>query len=231
MRLQQYMARAGVASRRKSEEIIKEGRVQVNGQLAQLGMRVGPEDDIILDGKPLLGTESFVYYAFNKPMGVLSTVSDDRGRETVLDYYKGNKRIYPVGRLDYNSHGLILLTNDGDFAQLFIHPRYGLDKDYHISLDRDLNEDELKRLRSGLVIDGYKTRPIKVRKIGVRRYEFTLVEGRNRQIRKMVEAVGRRVVDLKRVRVGPFELEDLEEGQYRQLKIKDVERLKNEIRP
>ncbi len=231
MKLQQYMARAGVDSRRKCEKIILEGRVQVNGKLAVLGERVGPLDDILLDGEPLLGSESFVYFAFNKPRGVLSTVKDNRGRKTILDYYLGKKRIYPVGRLDYESEGLILLTNDGDFAQLFIHPRYGIDKDYLVILNGDLSQEDLGALTKGVEIEGYRTRPVEIRKLGRNRYLFTLVEGRNRQIRRMVESRGKRVVSLTRLRVGPFKLDDLAPGEFRPLKIKDVEGLKNEIRP
>ena len=231
MRLQQYMARAGLASRRKSEELIKEGRVKVNGLIASLGDRVGPEDDVEVDGKALLGAESFVYFAFNKPRGVLSTVKDSRGRKTILDFYQGKKRIYPVGRLDYDSQGLILMTNDGDFAQLFIHPRYGIDKDYELLLDYELSSEDIRALKSGVEIDGYRTRPIEIKKLARRRYKFTLVEGRNRQIRKMVETRGKRVLELTRTRVGPFELGELALGSFLPLKIKDVERLKNEVRP
>ncbi|NLY37306.1 MAG: rRNA pseudouridine synthase [Tissierellia bacterium] len=231
MRLQQYMARAGVASRRKSEEIILQGRVQVNGKLATLGQSVSPEDNILLDNKPLLGAESFVYFAFNKPQKVLSTVSDPRGRKTVLDFYQGNKRIFPVGRLDYESRGLLLCTNDGDFAQLFIHPRYGIEKDYLLILDNELTKEELRSLEMGIYLDGYKTKPIKIHKLGERRYRVTLVEGRNRQLRRMVEKKGKTVLDLSRVRVGPFHLENIPEGEFLPLKIKDIEKLKNAIRP
>lgn len=226
MRLQQYLARAGVASRRKSEELIREGRVKVNGVLAELGQRVSPEDVVHLDDQPIMGAESFVYFAFHKPKGVLSTVSDDRGRKTVLDYYPGNKRIFPVGRLDYDSRGMLLLTNDGDFAQLFIHPRFGLDKDYEVTLDRPLNREDMKILCAGLEVDGYQTKPIMIKELGRQRYLFTLVEGRNRQIRRMVEQRGRRVVDLLRLRVGPFTLKGIEEGRMKPLSVKEVEELK-----
>lgn len=226
MRLQQYLARAGVASRRKSEELIREGRVKVNGVLAELGQRVSPEDVVHLDDKPIMGAESFVYFAFHKPQGVLSTTSDDRGRKTVLDYYPGNKRIFPVGRLDYDSRGLLLLTNDGDFAQLFIHPRFGLDKDYEVTLDRPLNREDMKVLCAGFEVDGYQTKPIMIKELGRQRYLFTLVEGRNRQIRRMVEQRGRRVVDLLRLRVGPFTLKGIQEGRMKPLSVKEVEELK-----
>lgn len=231
MRLQQFMARAGVASRRKSEEIILQGRVRVNGELASLGQSVGPDDDILLDGKPLMGAESFVYFAFHKPQKVLSTVSDPRGRKTVIDFYQGNKRIFPVGRLDYESRGLLLCTNDGDFAQLFIHPRFCIEKDYLLILDNELTREEVRSLEMGIYLDGSKTKPIKIAKLGERRYRFTLVEGRNRQLRRMVEKKGKTVLDLSRVRVGPFHLGDIPEGQFVPLKIKDIEKLKNALLP
>lgn len=231
MRLQQYMARAGVASRRKCEEIIAQGRVEVNGERASLGMSVEPEDDILLDGLPLMGAESFVYFAFNKPRGVLSSVSDPRGRKTVLDFYKGKKRIFPIGRLDYDSHGLLLCTNDGDFAQLFIHPRFQIDKAYRVVLDAELTREDRRSLESGIYLDGYRTKPLKIEPLGERQYSFTLMEGRNRQIRRMVEKKGKKVLDLCRIRVGPFELGDLPVGEFFPLKIKDVEGLKHALRP
>lgn len=230
MRLQQFMARAGVASRRKSEDIIRQGRVHVNGVLAKIGQKVSPEDEVLLDGKALMGAESFVYFAFNKPKKVLSTVSDSRGRKTVIDFYKGKKRIFPVGRLDYDSHGLLLCTNDGDFAQLFIHPRYGFDKDYILTLNTELTTKEIRSLEMGVYLDGYKTRPITIKKIGEKQYLFTLVEGRNRQLRRMVEIKGKTVLDLCRIRVGPFSLGDLPEAEFLPLKIKEVERLKHALR-
>lgn len=226
MKLQQFLARAGIASRRKAEVLISEGRVSINGKQAQLGARVDAQDEVCLDGKPVLGAESFVYFAFHKPAGVLSTTSDDRGRKTVLDYYPGSKRIFPVGRLDAESRGLLLLTNDGDFAQLFLHPRFGLDKDYLVTLDRALTKEDIAILSSGVDLDGYRTRPIAIKKQQGNSYLFTLVEGRNRQIRRMVESRGKRVLDLLRLRVGPFNLGELDPGRLQSLPVKKVEELK-----
>ena len=229
MKLQQYLARAGIASRRKAEELILAGRVSVNGNPATLGMRVDPDDQVLFDGKPVLGAESFVYFAFHKPRGVLSTVRDDRGRKTVIDFYPGKKRIFPIGRLDYASRGLLLLTNDGDFAQLFVHPRFGLDKDYRVVLHKQLTKEDIRILTSGIELEGYRTKSIEIKELGKNTYLFTLIEGRNRQIRRMVESRGKEVMDLLRLRVGPFSLNHLEEGRMEALPVKKVEELKRAL--
>lgn len=224
MRLQKYLADAGVASRRKAEQLIREGKVSVNGKVyTDMGYDVQPGDVIRYEGKPVHPLQVQEYYAFYKPGGIVSTVSDPEGRKTIMAFYKGKNRVYPVGRLDYDSEGLMILTTDGDFAHRMMHPRYEKKKIYHVHTERALSADELDTLRKGVVIDGYQTRPVTIRVLDQCFYEFTLTEGRNLQIRKMIGSVGHEVVKLKRIAIGSIKLGSLRPGQMRALTKEEIE--------
>ena len=239
-RLQKIIAAAGIASRRKAEELITGGMVSVNGQVVtQLGSKADPERDHIRVGNKLLrGPERHVYVVLNKPKGFVSTVSDPQRRPTVMDLLRGVRaRVYPIGRLDYASEGLLLLTNDGELSARLMHASSHVPKTYLVKVSGRPAEEEIERLRKGVRIGG-KTDPRGGRsvvtapaRISLMReaenpwYEVTLIEGRNRQIRRMFEAVGHHVEKIKRVRYGPLEL-DVEPGQWRQLTPSEVARLK-----
>lgn len=229
-RLQKYMARCGAASRRKSEELITAGRVTVNGQIVtELGIKVSENDVVTLDGKPLMPEARKVYIALNKPVGYVSTVKDEHGRKTLLDLVDVPERIYPIGRLDYDTSGLILLTNDGDIYNKVIHPREEKNKVYIALIQGILSDKEIEAFESGLEIEGYITAPaeIKTRRILGRNAEvaITIHEGRNRQVRKMCKKIGHPVITLKRVSVGSIEIGSLEEGRWRYLTEKEVGQL------
>jgi 23S rRNA pseudouridine2605 synthase len=241
-RLQKIIAAAGIASRRKGEELITSGRVTVNGQLVtQLGAKADPESDHIkVDGNLLRGPERHVYLALNKPRGFVTTVTDPEGRPTVMDLIKGLRaRVYPVGRLDYASEGLLLLTNDGELAQKLMHASSHVPKTYLVKVSGKPTEEAITKLRSGVRIGGgsalkgrmmkaVKTAPAKVRLVRDAPnpwYEITLIEGRNRQVRRMFEEIGHRVEKIRRVRYGPLEL-DVAPGEFRHLRPAEVARLK-----
>jgi len=230
-RLQKYMARCGAASRRKSEELITEGRVAVNGQtVTELGFKVEEGDQVTLDGKPLLPESRKVYIALNKPVGFVSTVKDERGRKTLLDLVEVPERIYPIGRLDYDTSGLILLTNDGDIYNKVIHPREEKNKIYIALVQGILSKEEIRAFEGGLEIDGYVTAPASIRTKRIlgrnAEVEITIHEGRNRQVRKMCEKIGHPVISLKRISVGKIALGDLPVGKWRYLTEKEVGELK-----
>lgn len=236
-RLQKIIAAAGIASRRKAEELISCGRVAVNGRVVtELGTKADPEQDHIkVDGKLLHGPERQVYLLLNKPKGYVTTLSDPEGRPTVASLLRGIKaRVYPVGRLDYASEGLLLLTNDGALAQQLMKAASHVPKTYLIKVSGQPSEEAVAKLRSGVSIETdqgrrVRTAPAKIRIIREAAnpwYEITLIEGRNRQIRRMFEQVGHHVEKIKRVRYGPLQL-DVPPGDYRQLSTQEVERLKN----
>ncbi|MEG1254440.1 pseudouridine synthase [Clostridium sp.] len=232
-RLQKYMARCGVASRRKCEEIILSGRVKIDGIIInELGAKVDPSTNIVeLDNKLITPEENKVYIALNKPTGYISAVKDDRGRKTLLDLVNVNERIYPVGRLDYDTSGLILLTNDGEVYNNIIHPRVAIDKTY-IAIVEGLIDDEVKfKFEKGIDIGDYVTAPGKCTLLNVYKESceiaISIHEGKNRQVRRMCEAVGHKVLMLKRVSIGKLSLGDnLKEGQWRHLTIEEVQYLK-----
>ncbi|HJZ64010.1 MAG TPA: pseudouridine synthase [Candidatus Acidoferrum sp.] len=235
-RLQKILAAAGVASRRKAEEIITAGRVAVNGTVVtELGTKADPEaDEIVVDGRPLKKTRVLRYFLLNKPKGYVTTVSDPEGRATVMDLLpKDMERVYPVGRLDYASEGLLLMTNDGALAQLLTKAGSHVPKTYLVKINGRPKEKDIARLRIGISIpleDGrrVKTSPAKIRlmKDEVNPwYEVVLIEGRNRQIRRMFKEVGFDVEKIKRVQLGPLKL-DVEPGKYRQLTVREVAALK-----
>lgn len=233
MRLQKYMALCGVASRRKSEEMILQGRVKVNEEVIdKLGVSIEPERDIVkIDNKPIKIEKRKIYIILNKPVGYVTTVSDEHGRRKVLDLVQEiNERIYPVGRLDYDSSGLLILTNDGDLAYKLTHPSSNISKKYIAKIKGTPTRDELDRFRKGIEIDGYVT--AKARIDIIRRYvDCTIVqieihEGKNRQIRKMCEKINHPVIDLMRVEIGNIKIGKLKPGEWRHLSKYEVEYLK-----
>jgi 23S rRNA pseudouridine2605 synthase len=231
-RLQKYLARCGVASRRASEQIIVGGRVRVNGEVStELGTSVDPERDRVeVDGRAVVPPTDHTYVLLNKPIGVVSTASDPQGRHTVLDFVDATARLYPVGRLDYDSEGLMLLTDDGDLALRLTHPRHTVEKEYAALLTGDVTDAVLARLREGVTLDGRPTAPARVEQIEEVRdgtwLRIIIREGRNRQIRRMVEQVGLGVSRLIRVRIGSLRLGTLPPGSWRTLSEAEVAALR-----
>lgn len=227
MRLAKYIAHAGVASRRNSEQLIFDGRVAVDGQTVTDPARdVDDDNAVAVDGKRVSTVKTAVYVV-NKPLGVISTVSDPQGRETVVDLVGTEKRLYPVGRLDANTHGLMLVTNDGELANRLSHPRFGVSRRYRVRVrgGKPLSRSELGRLGRGVVLEDGPTLPAEVEQIGPREFEMTMREGRNRQVRRMCEAIGREVAELQRIAFGPLELGRLKRGAVRKLSPEEVRRL------
>ena len=230
-RLQKIIASSGYCSRRKAEELIKKGLVFVDGEkVTELGTKVSEKASISINGS-VLAKENKEYYLFYKPVGVVTTTNDEKKRKTVVDLINTTKRIYPVGRLDYDTTGVLLLTNDGDFANILMHPSNQIDKVYLAKIDGILGKNELQALRNGVLIDGFKTAPAKVK---IKQYskssnmsliEITIHEGKNHQVKKMFEAVNHKVIKLKRESVGFFDLEGLKAGEYRRLTIKEVKKV------
>lgn len=233
-RLQKVIAHAGIASRRKAESLITEGRVKVNGEVVtELGTKVSKKEQIEVDGVPIYQEEP-VYYLFYKPRGVISAVSDDKNRKVVTDYFVGvPERIYPVGRLDYNTSGILLLTNDGDFSQRLSHPKHQVDKVYVAKVKGFADNKTLYPLAKGVMIEGRKTAPARFeilstdRKAGTSIVELTIHEGRNHQVKNMLAAVGLPVQKLKRERYGDLTLQGLRPGEFRRLNAREVNSLRN----
>jgi 23S rRNA pseudouridine2605 synthase len=232
MRLAKHLAHAGVASRRGAEAIIAEGRVAVDGETVTDPARdVTGAEAITLDGEAVSGAERRVVYAVHKPAGVVSTAHDTHGRPTVVDLVPGGARLYPVGRLDADTTGLILLTNDGDLANHLMHPRYEVPRVYRAKVARPPVADRaIRALREGIDLDDGRTAPALVRRVRPDVLELTIREGRKRQVRRMCEAVGHRVVELRRVAFGPLRLGDLGAGRHRRLTAAEVERLRKASR-
>lgn len=235
-RLQKFMAEAGVASRRASEELIKQGCVLVNGTTATLGMSVDPEKDVVLvNGKQVKKQQTRVVIVFYKPRGVVCTSSDPEGRKTVQDYFRElPERLYNVGRLDLNSEGLLLMTNDGALANHLTHPRYGVEKTYRTVCDGKLTASEIALLTNGIELEDGMTAPARVENVrttpkGDTAFSITIHEGRNRQVRRMVEAVGHRTLRLKRERFGPLALGELQPGQWRRLSEAEIKTLERKL--
>ena len=230
-RLQKAIAASGYTSRRKAEQLILDKRVKVEGNvISELGFKVNKNDVIHIDGKRI-NAEKKVYYVINKPQGVLSSVSDDRGRKVVVDLIDDQKRIYPVGRLDFDTTGLLMLTNDGDFTNAMIHPKFEINKVYQVVVDSYISDTMKSKLEKGVVLDNEKTLPAKVvvdkfdRKNSLAYVTITIREGKNRQVKRMFEAVGCEVVSLHRKQMGSLTLEGLEIGQYRKLNQKEINSL------
>lgn len=235
-RLQKIIAASGYTSRRKAEEMIQQGRVKVNGKTVfELGVKVSATDDIEVDGNLLQKQEQKVYYLLYKPRGVVTTTSDDKHRKTVVDLIDTQVRIYPVGRLDYDTTGILLLTNDGEFANALMHPKSNIDKVYIAKVKGLIGKEQILKLQNGVYIDGRKTSKAKAR---IKKYdkktdtsivELIIHEGRNHQVKKMFEAIGYDVLKLKREQISFLDLGGLKSGEYRMLNPKEVKRLYNEI--
>ncbi|MGH7448894.1 MAG: pseudouridine synthase [Longimicrobiales bacterium] len=227
IRLQKFLAQAGVASRRSSEELIVSGRVTINGRAAtELGVRVQPKDDVRVDGKRIRPAAS-QWYALHKPRGYMSTRSDPEGRRTLYDLVPPPmRRLFYVGRLDFDSEGLVLLTNDGDTAHRLLHPRYGIDREYDVELDHQIDDSALEQLRKGVQLEDGPARARSVRRKGGRRVVLTLREGRRREVRRMFAELGYEVRRLRRVRYGPIRLDDLPSGEWRALDERELEALR-----
>lgn len=231
-RLQKVIASAGVASRRKAEQLIQEGKVSVNGKIVtEMGIKVSPQDEIKVNGKPLQKEEK-VYYLLNKPKGYICAVSDDKDRKTVIDCFPDVKeRIFPVGRLDYDTTGLLILTNDGEFANKMMHPRYHLPKTYEVAVDGVLTDQMLTMLQNGIELEDGKTLPAEVyllkRLEGKKKtvIQITIFEGRNRQVRRMMGYFHCEVTRLSRIQYGFLDLGHLRQGQYRKLRSFEIRKL------
>lgn len=233
MRLNKYLADCGVDSRRNCDEIIAQGRVKVNGKtVTRLGVDVDPENDSVsMDGRRLRQKRRDVYVMLHKPKGVVCTAKDDKGRKTVLNLVDVKARLFPVGRLDYDTEGLLLLTTDGQLAQTLTHPSHHIPKTYVARIFGELSEEEEKSLEKGVLLDGALTQPASVKVVEkddrTSRIEITIFEGRNRQVRRMLESVGKDVEFLKRVSVGELRLGGLSRGKYRFLTEKEINYLKS----
>jgi 23S rRNA pseudouridine2605 synthase len=225
VRLNAWLARAGVASRRGADELIKAGRVTVNGEPGRLNTFVQARDEVRLDGAPL-AKQRLAYVLLHKPAGVVTTARDPQGRPTVVDLVDHEARVVPVGRLDADTTGALLLTNDGDLAHRLAHPRYGVDKVYVADTWKQPDDAALARLRAGVELEDGRTAPARVRRLAGASIELTIHEGRNRQVKRMFEAVGHRVRRLHRSRFGPLTVEGLEPGAWRELQPSEVEALR-----
>lgn len=233
IRLQKYLADCGIASRRKSEEFIQEGKVLVNDKIAELGQKIVIGKDVVkFNGKIVeKKNDNFVYILLNKPIGYVTTVNDQFNRETVLDLIKINRRVVPVGRLDMYTSGALILTDDGDFVYKVTHPKHEITKTYTVTLIGIVNKEDVQKLRDGVIIDDYKTKPAEVKILKTdeeknqSRLEIKIHEGKNRQVRKMCEAINKKVIALHRSKIGNVQVKDLKIGEWRYLKpqeIKDI---------
>ncbi|MEW6109883.1 MAG: pseudouridine synthase [Nitrospirota bacterium] len=235
-RLQKIIAEMGVASRRKAEEIILEGRVTINGMVAVIGMKADPsKDHIKVDGKLLVKPEKKVYFILNKPRGVITTLIDPQGRPTIKGFLRGIKeRVFPVGRLDYDSEGMLIVTNDGEFAHAVLHPSKKIPKTYLVKVKGVLEEEEIEKLRRGMRLDRHVTAPAKVRRLRKTEnnswIEMTIYEGKKRQIRRMLERVGHPVVRLIRIRINGLEMGELPPGTYRRISPDEMKQIIEELK-
>lgn len=233
MRINKFLATSGVASRRASDNLIKEGVVKINGKVCSCGDDVDlSKDSVTVNGKLVNVVKKFEYYIMNKPKGYVCTVKDDKDRKTVMDLLPQKmKRLFPVGRLDYDTEGLLILTNDGDLTFKLTHPKNEVPKTYLVKTEKPVNDEDLAKLRSGVVVDGVKTKKCNVRLIETlktgSKLHVTITEGRNRQVRKMFEAVNNNVDFLKRIKIGELTLSGLNRGETRQLSAREVDYLLN----
>ena len=227
-RLQKVIAESGITSRRKAEELIKEGKVKVNGKVVtELGTKVSSKDEIIVNNK-VLEKEDKEYYLLNKPREVITSVSDEKGRKTVIDLIDTDKRIYPVGRLDYDTTGILLLTNDGEFANILTHPKNEVEKVYIAKLNKIIKGEDIHKLEKGIKLDNQTIKPIKVKLKKIDKdnnkclVQIIIKEGKNHEVKRLFESVGYKVDKLKRERIGFFTLDNLQSGKYRKLTPKEV---------
>ncbi len=236
MRLNRYLAQAGVAARRRADELIAAGRVAIDGHVVTvLGTIVGDGDRVEVDGEAVAIAQHHTYLLLNKPVGVVTTMRDPQGRATVADLFPAGVRVVPVGRLDYATGGALLLTDDGELAHSLLHPRYGVEKTYRVSIAGRLSQPDLRRLREGIALDEFRTAGAKVRVVAERRdgsvVELTIHEGRNRQVRRMFEVLGHTVLALTRTRFGPLRLGKLPAGCIRPLTARELAALQRHRRP
>ncbi len=233
MRINKFLATSGVASRRASDQLIKDGVVKINGKICSCGDDVDlSKDSVTVNGKLVNVVKKYEYYIMNKPKGYVCTVKDDKDRKTVMDLLPQKmKRLFPVGRLDYDTEGLLILTNDGDLTFKLTHPKNEVPKTYLVKTEKPVSEDDLSKLRSGVIIDGIKTKKCNVRLIETNKtgskLHITITEGRNRQVRKMFEAVNNNVDFLKRIKIGDLTLTGLNRGEVRQLSAREIDYLIN----
>ena len=235
-RLQKIIAESGIASRRKSEELITKGKVMVNGKIiTELGTKANYTDDILVDGKKIEKEEK-EYYIFNKPREVITSTSDDKNRRVVTDYFNSNKRLYPVGRLDYDTTGLIIVTNDGELSNLIMHPKSEIEKVYVAKIDGIIKGTDINKLKNGIVLDGVKCVPKRVKlksfskKTNSSIVEIIITEGKNHEVKRLFESIGFRVGKLKRERIAFLTLGNLQSGEYRKLNKKEVHQLFNLVK-
>lgn len=229
MRINKFLASAGVASRRMCDKLIAEGKVTVNGKTAEIGCEVSEADEICVGGKRV-SLQKNEYYILNKPKGYICSVSDDKGRKTVMDIMPDNVgRIYPVGRLDYDSEGLLIMTTDGELAQKLTHPSHEVPKTYLVKVEGALTEADLNPIRSGIEIDGYVTKKCRAHIVETNKsytkVHITITEGKNHEVRKMFAAIGREVILLKRIKIGEITLRGLNRGAYRKLTPQEIDYL------
>jgi 23S rRNA pseudouridine2605 synthase len=229
-RLQKVLARTGIGSRRVCDELIAEGRVTVNGEIAELGRRVDAARDLIeIDGAPISVAEGLVHYLLNKPRGVVTTATDPQGRQTVVSLVPAEPRVFPVGRLDVDTEGLLLLTNNGELAHRLTHPSFGVEKEYVAEVRGRPSPATLRTLRNGVDLDDGRTAPARVSLVSPTVVRITIHEGRNRQVRRMCDAVGHPVVRLVRVRIGPVTDRRLRPGEWRPLTAKELRALEKAV--
>ena len=232
IRLQKYLAECGIASRRKCEEFILQGKVEVNGKVVtELGTKVNSNDEVKYNGKIVTQQEEHIYILLNKPIGYVTTVKDQFKRDTVLDLVKVNTRIVPVGRLDMYTSGALILTNDGNFVNKLTHPKHEINKTYNVTVTGKITNEDVKQLENGVKIDeDYITRPAKVKILkideekNISRFQITIHEGKNRQVRKMCEAIEKKVLALHRSKIGNLDVKDLKIGTWRHLTKKEIEK-------
>lgn len=229
IRLNKYIAECGYCSRRKADELISMNKVSINGKIAgELGQKIDTEKDIVKIGNMILKKEETkVYLMLNKPAGYITTNNEQFGRMSTVDLIKEDLRVFPVGRLDKDTEGLLLFTNDGDFANYMMHPRHTIEKTYIVTTDSLITTDKIEKLKNGIDIGGYITKEAKVRKYSKNKLEIIISEGKNRQVRKMCEVVNINVLNLKRIKIGNLELGGLKSGEYRRLTKKEINSLKD----
>ncbi len=233
VRLQKYLAEIGIASRRAAEKMIEAGKIKVNGEVITMqGVKIDPEkDQIEVEGKKVSAHKELKYYMLNKPVQYVTTASDEKGRETVIDLLPTTIRVYPIGRLDYMSSGLLLLTNDGDLTYKLTHPKHDIPKKYIATIEPKVYEEDIEMLKKGVDLELYKTSDCEIRLVKedftTQTYEVVLHEGKNRQIRRMFDHIGSRVIHLRRIAIGNLRLDQLELGTYRELTAEEIVYLKS----